>query len=243
MVDIHCHILPGVDDGSESLEQSLDMARLAVRSGVTDIIATPHFQGVRASMELLRRILRRLEQLRRALEREQIPLRLHPGVEILCVPETLELARQKQLPTLGDGNYVLVEFYFDASAGFMDEALETLSRCGYRPVVAHPERYGAVQQDLRLAKRWFDRGYVLQINKGSPLGAFGSRAQETAMEMLHRGVAHVLASDAHGSEHRTPDMEQLALWAEGHLGREYTRILLEENPNRLLRGRDMCPVK
>lgn len=243
MVDIHCHILPGVDDGAYHLEESLEMARLAVRSGVTDIIATPHFQGNRAAMEGLGRILKKLELLRDALAQERIPLRVHPGVEILCLPQTLELARQKRLPTIGEGRYVLVEFYFDADAVFMDDALEELARCGYWPVVAHPERYGAVQRDLGLAQDWFDRGYVLQINKGSPLGAFGPRVQQTAAKMLRMGLAHILASDAHSAERRTTDMDKLVRWTAEHLGPGYTRILLEENPARILKGLPVVPTE
>lgn len=243
MVDIHCHILPQVDDGAYDLEESLRMARLAADSGVTDVFATPHFRGSRDSMELLPRIMDALALLRDGLETEHIKLRLHPGAEILCLPETMELARRGWLPTLGSSDYVLVEFYFDAERAFMDETLSVLRRSGYRPVVAHPERYGAVQSEPGTALRWFEQGYVLQVNKGSPLGAFGSRALRCAQSLLEWGVVHVLASDAHGSGRRTPDMEPLVLWCRDNLGEGYGEILLRENPDRILHGRPMLPVK
>lgn len=240
MIDIHCHILPEVDDGAYCLEESLAMARLAVKSGVTDIITTPHFTGVPEELEAMEHIVRQFRALRSALRQEQIPLQIHPGAEVLCLPQTMQLARDNQLPTLGDSNYVLTEFYFDASWEFMDATLEGLRELGYRPVVAHPERYGAVQRDVQLARSWFDRGFVLQVNKGSVLGAFGRRAEDAALRMLHRGIVHVLASDAHTSQVRTTDLEPARRWCLDHVGRSYTKILLEDNPKRILGGSRMC---
>ena len=243
MVDIHCHIIPEVDDGAWDLDAALEMARIAVRSGVRRIIATPHFKGVPESREALPDMFRQFRLLEAAVRREGIDLELIPGAEILCVPQTLELAHRGQLPTLGRSRYVLVEFYFDASSEFLDLALEELRSCGYRPVVAHPERYSAVQRDPDLAYRWFRRGIVLQINKGSVLGVFGRRAEDTAVRLLHRGLAHVIASDAHSPERRTTDLSLVRRWAMENLGREYTRILLEDNPARISRGESECEVR
>lgn len=243
MVDIHCHILPEVDDGAWDLETAMEMARMAVRSGTKRIIATPHFQGVPESLEQIPDILHQYQRLQRAIQREKLELELLPGAEILCVPQTLELARMGRLPTLGNSRYVLTEFYFDASWEFMDSTLSQLQELGYQSVVAHPERYGAIQRDPHRASSWFERGIVLQVNKGSVLGAFGRRAEETAVRLLYRGNVHVIASDAHSPERRTPDMTAVREWAREHLGREYAKILLEDNPGRITRGRPMCQVR
>ena len=240
MVDIHCHILPEVDDGAWDLDAAREMARMAVRCGVTHIITTPHFKGEQQSIDDLPYILHQFRQLQNALKKETPQLELIPGAEVLCLPQTLELARVGQLPTLGDSRYVLTEFYFDASRQFMDATLDSLRSMGYQPVVAHPERYGAVQREPGLAQSWFDRGIVLQINKGSFLGAFGHRAEDTAIRLLYRGTAHIIASDAHSPLRRTTDLSAARDWAVDHLGREYTKILLEENPGRIVRGRPMC---
>lgn len=242
MVDVHCHIVPEVDDGAWNMDAAMEMARIAVHSGVRRIIATPHFRGVPESLEELPDILRQFMRLQAAIRREGLELELIPGVEILCVPQTLEMARRGRLPLLGRSRYVLVEFYFDASAEFLDMALEELCECGYKPVVAHPERYDAVQRDPTLVRNWFRRGIVLQVNKGSVLGAFGRRVEETALRLLHRGLIHVIASDAHGPKRRTTDLSQVRQWALENLGREYTRILLEDNPARISRGEPMCEV-
>jgi protein-tyrosine phosphatase len=236
MIDIHCHILPAYDDGANDLEEALEMARLAAYSGVTEIIVTPHFDGDLAEIEQLPQIQRQFELLSTAVERAGIPVKFHPGAEILCVPETVELAENHQLPTLGDTKYVLTEFYFDESFGFMDDMLSRLLLCGYRPVVAHPERYGAIQRDPSLLRRWVRQGCGVQLNKGSILGTLGVRPEETANEILAMGLAHLIASDAHGSHSRTPHMGQLMEWAEECCDEEDAAMLLEEDPRRLLRG-------
>ncbi len=242
MTDIHCHILPGFDDGSGSLAESLAMARMAAATGVSAMVATPHFPGRADSLERLPELMEKFSTLREAVAREEIPLRLIPGAEILCLPETAELARQRLLPTIGDTSYFLTEFYFNAQGSFMTEMLAELAAAGYRPVVAHPERYRAVQQDMGLMEHWFRSGFVLQLNKGSVLGAFGPQVQRTALEIASRGLAHLIASDAHGAESRTPHMGRLRRWVDDHCDPEYAEILLERNPARLVEDREMVPV-
>ena len=243
MVDIHCHILPEVDDGAWDLEAAVDMAKIARDSGVKKIITTPHFKGEPKSLEAVGFLMHQRRLLQSRLKREKIEVELLPGAEVLCVPQTMELAKTGRLPTLGTGRYVLTEFYFDASAGFMDETLHGLRQMGYLPVVAHPERYGAVQRDPELAARWFHRGIVLQVNKGSVLGAFGRRAEDAAVRMLCRGNAHLFAGDAHGPHVRTTDLQPVRHWCLDHLGQAYTKILLEDNPGRIAAGKPMCKVR
>ena len=243
MVDIHCHILPEVDDGAWDMEAAVDMAKIARDSGVKKIITTPHFKGEPKSLEAVGFLMHQRRLLQSRLKREKIEVELLPGAEVLCVPQTMELAQTGRLPTLGTGRYVLTEFYFDASAGFMDETLHGLRQMGYLPVVAHPERYGAVQRDPELAARWFHRGIVLQVNKGSVLGAFGRRAEDAAVRMLCRGNAHIIASDAHSPEVRTTDLQPVRHWCLDHLGQAYTKILLEDNPGRIAAGKPMCKVR
>ena len=113
MIDIHCHILPMIDDGASDWSESLAMARLAVTSGVAAIVATPHFQGDLQGLEMMPKLLSRYEKLVQLLARQQIPLKLFPGAEILCTPETVSMAQQHMLPTLGNSNYLLTEFFFN----------------------------------------------------------------------------------------------------------------------------------
>lgn len=237
MIDIHCHILPDIDDGASCMEEALEMARLALESGVTDVIATPHFRGEAESLPQLAAFERRCRQLTEALTEAKLPLRIHRGAEILCLPQTPQLAQKKLLPTLGKTDYVLVEFFFDETFAVMDQMLEKLAACGYRIVVAHPERYAAVQEAPHRLEKWARAGYVLQMNKGSILGRFGSRTRQAAHDLLGMGVVHLLASDGHSARHRTPHMGAITRWAEENCTRDYAEILLERNPGRVLQGR------
>ena len=239
MIDIHCHILPGFDDGAADLRDAMAMARIAAVSGTTEIIATPHFPGEEASLEQLGLLLSRYARLEQAIAREKLPLKLHPGAEILCLPQTPRLAKQRKLPTLGSTNYLLCEFFFNESRVYMDEMLRFLTGCCYRIVVAHPERYEAVQTDPGLAAQWFRAGYVLQLNKGSLLGYFGKRVQSTAIALLEGGLVHLIATDAHSPHRRTTNMRHLRSWLENRCSEAYILLLLEENPTRLIKGRKM----
>jgi protein-tyrosine phosphatase len=231
-----------LDDGAVSLEESLEMARMAAESGVTDIIATPHFRGEPDSLDMIEEIDHRCYVLREALIRNEVPVQIHKGAEILCTPQTPAMARQGLLPTLGDTQYVLTEFYFNESFGFMDSCLRKLALCGYIPVVAHPERYEAVQWDPELLWGWSDAGYVLQINKGSVLGTLGVGAEQAAHELLEMGLAHLFASDAHSCERRTPNMDGLRRWAKEYCDPECAEILLRENPEQILKGLPIVPL-
>ena len=243
MTDVHCHILPNLDDGAEGMEDAIAMARIAADCGVRNIIATSHFRGLESELPRLSRFVRRLEALKEALRRAEIPVEVHPGAEILCLPETVELARQGNLPTLGHSRYVLCEFFFDAPYEYMDEILEGIARAGYRVVVAHPERYEAIIRDPRGAERWFRRGYLIQLNKGSVLGAFGGRVQAASRWLLDGGLVHMIASDAHSPRKRTTDLSLLRTWLLERYPERYVRLLLEENPGRLLRGQSMVPTE
>ena len=242
MIDIHCHILPMIDDGASDWSESLAMARLAVTSGVAAIVATPHFQGDLQGLEMMPKLLSRYEKLVQLLARQQIPLKLFPGAEILCTPETVSMAQQHMLPTLGNSNYLLTEFFFNESAEFMSDTLSALAECGYRPVIAHPERYEAVQQSTELIEQLFFQGMVIQMDKSSLMGNFGSEVQETAQWILRSGLAHIIASDAHSIHHRTTDMMGLREYLQENCPPRYVQVLLKENPARIVTNQDMFPT-
>lgn len=239
LVDIHCHILPELDDGASSPDEAIAMAHLAATSGVTAIVATPHFPGKHSSMERIAPLLDRFDWFRRAIRSQQLPLKLYPGAEILCLPETISLAEQKSLPTLGNSSYLLTEFFFDESIHKMDTLLSGLAGCGYTPIVAHPERYHAIQADPAHLKLWHEKGYGLQLNKGSILGTFGSDPQNAALAALEMRTVHMIASDAHSARHRTPHMGAVQSWMADNYTPEYARLLLEQNPARVISGKNL----
>ena len=236
MVDIHCHILPYVDDGSDSMEDSLEMARMAAASGITAIIATPHCNLPYTEEKNYRSqiLARRFIELQHAIQEADIPLRIYPGAEVLCTPEVPELLQQNLLLTLAGSNYLLVEFFFDENLDYMDEMLNAIAAEGYIPIVAHPERYETIQRTPHILERWFRKGWVIQLNKGSILGRLGRQAELTADWILAHGLAHTVASDAHSPHFRTTDMTELTEYLQQICQPEYVDILLNINPSRIL---------
>ena len=238
MIDLHSHILPEQDDGAQSLRDSMEMARMAVESGIIAMVATPHCVGDRS-----REVLGAWKLLREALEENHVPLKLLPGMEIFGTPDTARLLQEKKLFTLNGSRYPLIEFSFRSDGEEETGILRSVCRAGYRPVVAHPERYAYVQEDPELINRWQKMGCLFQVNRGSLLGRFGRREQRMAVELVDRGFATVVASDAHSAHVRTPwmkDVQQL-------LSREFSpvcaEVLLRENPRRILKNQELPPVQ
>lgn len=236
MIDLHCHILPGVDDGAPDMDAALEMARMAAGSGVSTIVATPHCNLPGSDSKNYRSsyLDDQFSLLQSHIRAAQLPLTVLPGAEVLCTPEVPDLLRQGQLLTLAGSDYLLLEFFFDESLEYMDDMLQAISALGITPVIAHPERYEAVQHTPHVLQRWFYHDYIIQLNKGSILGRLGRRAQRTADWILSRGLAHVVASDAHSPEMRTPDMTQLYQYLSEVCVPEYVDILLQDNPTRIL---------
>ena len=237
MIDIHAHILPEVDDGSDSLETSLEMANMAVMSGVTAVVATPHCNipddECIQDAEEMRYAVRAF---RKELEDHQIPLRIYEGMEIFGAENTVERFRRQELATLNRSVYPLVEFPFMYYAGEATGLLRSLISLGLRPIVAHPERYDYIQEDPALLNIWFSMGCYLQVNRGSLTGRFGEQIEDLSLAMLDRGFVSFIASDAHSSEFRTTWMRDVKELTEDMMGEDYAHRLLFDNPSHMLRN-------
>lgn len=236
MIDLHCHIIPMVDDGAQSAEVACRMALHAVRSGVDTIVATPHANLDPDQPNLRGHRYDEFFSLFRALLRQHgIPLRLLPGTELFAHPNNLDwLLRDRRVVTLNHSRYLLTEFRFHSRGSEITAALDRITRYGYVPVVAHPERYTAVQNDARLAAQWFAKGYILQLNKGSLLGRLGAAAERSSHELLSLGLAHVIASDAHDTQYRPTGFVSLLPFLERRCAPEYIELLLETNPQHII---------
>ena len=164
--DLHCHILPTMDDGSPDFETSVAMAKMAFASGVTKIAATPHSNLGDEDMNLrCREIRHRTAMLRDALSQSRVPVKILTGMELLIGPNLPEIIENKSFLTIGESNYLLGEFDFGEDGGFMEDALFYIMENGLIPVLAHPERYAAVQHDPARVADWFERGVIIQVNK------------------------------------------------------------------------------
>lgn len=238
MIDLHCHILPNLDDGASSLEESLAMARLALESGVTAMAATPHCAEGGA-----REVRDRVLLLREALEDAGLPLRIYMGMEVFGTPETARLLRSGRLLTLNGSRYPLVEFPFRGTGREETRILTDVLQAGFVPVVAHPERYAYIQEQPRLLNYWKDMGCLFQVNRGSLTGRFGSAARDTGMELVKRGFAAVVASDGHSARMRTPWMEDVRRLLEQEISAQAAEYLLRIHPSLILRNQPIDPAE
>lgn len=232
MIDLHCHIIPWIDDGAKNAALACAMAEHALRSGVDTIVATPHCMYPNFCK---RSYTYALAMLRALLQQQGIPLKLLPGAEVFAHPSHLAaLLDEHQLVTLNHSRYLLVEFDFSASGRSISKLLDAIAARSFIPVIAHPERYAAVQAAPRLAAQWFHQGYLLQLNKGSLLGRLGTRAQQTGLLLLRHGFADVIASDAHDMKYRPSGFQSLLPVLHRLCPEEYVHLLLDGNPRRIL---------
>lgn len=237
MIDLHSHILPEQDDGAQSLRDSLAMARMAVDSGIAAVVATPHCVEDRT-----REVYAAWQLLREALQENGIPLKLYLGMEIFGTANTAQMLRDGRLFTLNGSRYPLIEFSFHSDGDEESWILRSVCKSGFRPVVAHPERYTYVQREPEILNRWCRMGCLLQVNRGSLLGRFGRHSQETAFELVERGFATAVASDAHSARVRTPWMEDVWKLLSQEVSPRCARMLLKENPGKILKNEDIPPV-
>ena len=237
MIDLHSHILPGLDDGAQSLQDSLAMARTALDSGITAVVATPHCADDRR-----REVYDSWLFLREALGECEIPLQLHLGMEIFGTPDTARMLRDGMLYTLNGSRYPLIEFSFHSDGEEETEILESICQAGFRPIVAHPERYSYVQQAPKILNDWCRMGCLFQLNRGSLMGRFGRRVQHTAVMLLERGFVTVIASDAHSARVRTPWMEDIRQVLTQEISEDCARLLLQDYPNRIIHNEDLQPA-
>ena len=238
MIDLHAHIIPGFDDGAQTIEDALDMARTAISSGVRIMTATSHGDFSSCNPQIMIQKYRRgLSALRSAIRRAGLPLRVASGMELLVNESLLHYAEKYPLPSLNGSGYLLVEFYFDIRYREAVRMLEVLRKMGYRLVLAHPERYDFTKQDVSRAAELADSGIILQINKGSLLREFGERSHRAAEWILSRGLAGVVASDAHDPVLRTPDLAEVADVLAMDYGAEAAEVLLKKRPAEILKGK------
>lgn len=230
--DIHTHIIPGIDDGAQTVEKSLQMLECCMASDVTAVALTPHCNVTGVFENYLGpdldEAVRSLRQAARAL-----PVELYTGAEVRVNDRLIPMLQQGKLPTLGGSRYLLTEFPMDCPETGFTEPLGQILEAGYIPLIAHPERYSAVFRAPAIVGPWLDMGCHIQITGGSLSGSFGSRAQSAAEYLLHNDMVCCIASDAHGTSRRS----NFLLDAYDHLtvrySRRYAQSLMWENPMRI----------
>lgn len=252
MIDLHCHILPALDDGPKVIEESLEMARVALAHGVRAIAASPHVLETQSATVHRSQIEQALERLRGRLQQEGIALELHLGAEYYLSQDFPHLMEKHFPPaSLGAGRYVLVELpmthvppylqYSELNSGVKHPQLQ--KELPYlRPILAHPERYLEVLRNLQLAENFRNWGYLLQVNLGSLAGRYGRAVRKTAEKMIQAGWVHLVASDAHSAPALAEVLEAGLQRLRKVAGEEGVRLFTEENPARVLQSRPLMAL-
>lgn len=244
MIDIHTHILPGIDDGARDIHDTLHMARMAADIGVTAIVATPHCNLPGGYDNYFgkeyKSVYRSVVQ---AIRREGIEIELYPGMEVFGTYDLPELIVEGKIMPLNQSRYILIEFAFDEDPDFASELLRRVTEVGAKPVIAHAERYEFVQDYPQILYQWRRSGYVIQANRGSFMGRFGSHAQKTVYRLMKHHLISVVASDAHGYQRRTPYL----LDAYAELCRDYPKkwvdMLFWHNPERICSNKPILKLE
>ena len=236
MYDLHAHILPGLDDGAKSMSESLEMARIAAAQGTRAILATPHRKDV-TELHSVAHARTLLDELNSRIRAESIDLEVLPGMENHLdadLPDEIEAGRAL---TINGTDHVLIEMPFFGNPCFVRPTLRRIQTAGLAPVLAHPERIEAFQQDPELLAEFVRDGMLGQITAGSLLGHFGPWVRNFTAELLRRGLAHVMASDTHApSGPRWPGLNEGVEAASAIVGDERAIDLVDAAPSSILRG-------
>jgi protein-tyrosine phosphatase len=229
MIDTHLHILPGVDDGPETTEEALTLAKALVQEGVHTAIATPHYNDLyprRAAAE----ISARADELQQALDQRQIPLRLFAGHEALIGPGLVEDIQVGRLATLNGSRYLLLELWNNDWLPDTERVIFELRAFGIIPIIAHPERYRTIQKNPQRLLSLERQGVLAQLTANSLIGMQGNTARRCAETLLKKGLIQCISSDAHGLSKRPPALVQSLPQVVKLIGKARTQQLIEDCP-------------
>jgi protein-tyrosine phosphatase len=232
MVDIHSHILPGLDDGAQTIEESLEMLDIAAASGTTDIVATPHANGeFRFDPDRVQQLFQDLSR------RKAASIRIHLGCDFhLTYANLLNAIENPSKYTINHHQYLMVELPDLIALTAVKSAINQLIGVGIVPIITHPERNRSLQPELRELERWTASGGRVQVTAQSLLGRFGSAAQRAAGSLMDGNYVHFIASDAHDCVDRTPDLSTAYNYVAAKYGAQRADALFIHNPGATLQG-------
>ena len=236
MIDLHCHLLAGIDDGPDTLEQSLELCRIAVAEGTTHAVVTPHihpgrWENTRDS------IAQKHSSLKATLAEQNIPLQLGFAGEVRLSEQVIHQVAEQQIPFYGTVNgyqIMLLEFPHGHIIPGSINLVEWLLARNIRPLIAHPERNKQIMRDIGLIQPFVDAGCWLQITAGSLTGGFGDNAKTVAWQLLHDDLVKVVASDGHNNKARPPSMKQAFARVSQEYGEERALRLMLDAPESII---------
>lgn len=234
-IDIHCHLLPGVDDGSADMDETLDMLHIAQENGITDMIFTPHYKQGRVGTPcaVIREMIKEVSS--RAAE-EGIAIRIYPGTEIYYNSSLEEKLESGWLATMNGTEFVLVEFSPFETFPYIRNAMDDLFSLGYRPILAHVERYQCMLGSVENVRVLKNMGCHIQVNAGSVAGDYGFKVKHFLKKLLKEQLVDYVGTDAHDRHKRIPAMEKCAETIKKVCDPRYAEEILSGNAGKYLLG-------
>ncbi|WP_163182658.1 tyrosine-protein phosphatase [Neobacillus sedimentimangrovi] len=236
MIDIHCHILPGIDDGANRMEDSLLMAKEAAKEGIRTIIATPHLNSQYDNRKPL--IIEKVEELNQALRQANIEVNILPGQEPRIYGEILEDYEKGDIQTLNSTPYLFIELPSSHVPRYTEKLLFDIQVKGLIPIIVHPERNAELIERPEMLYRFVEKGALTQVTASSLCGYFGKKIKNFSIQLIEANLTHFLASDAHNIRNRTFKMEEAMDLVESEFGIDYI-YLFQENAEYLIEGKNI----
>lgn len=237
IVDIHCHILPGIDDGPNDYEESIRMVSQAIQQGITTIIATPHYPYGKREYEK-EEVFEKVEILKEKINTSGLQCNIYPGMELYLSSKLIqEIDSDKIIPLRKDSKFLLVEFPFHNFSKNLFNILHEINIRGFTPIVAHPERYHFFHDDPSLINNLLQQQVLMQINASSILGENGLKSQRIAIELIKRGLGSFVASDAHSSNWRSIKLYNSFKKLKSIIPRYELKKLFSYNGEKIINGR------
>jgi len=238
MVDLHCHILPGLDDGAATMEESMAMAESAIADGITHVVATPHSNN-RYYFDFAE--VRRLRDQLQAKAGDR--LKIATGCDFHLNPENLESLRKDPAHyCINQRDFLLVEFNEFSIPPSMDQTLHEIQLAAVQPVITHPERNSILRSHPERLKKWVHQGCFVQVTGGALTGGFGAGPQQDALRWISEGLIHFVASDAHNTRSRPHRLQPAYSLVVDRFGEEKARALFQDNPLAAFEGRQLPHV-
>ena len=237
-VDIHCHILPGVDDGSQTPEETKAMLQKAWDEGIQIMVATPHYHKQRGKNDI--ELIKKQLLLTRKLAKEVNPkMQICLGMEIYYGEDVPELLKEGRVVSIRKSRYILVEFSPGDEFQYILNAVRKLQMSGNTVIIAHIERYNCLRKDISNVEYLREMGAYLQVNTGSITGSYGRSVKKFLREVLKAHLVQLVGTDAHGSERRTPKMQEAYKEVVKRCGEEYADQIFGQNAKKVLRNEEI----
>lgn len=236
MIDMHSHVLFDVDDGSSTLEESIEILKQAAHAGISGMVTTPHY--IRGAVTCEKEILnKKFDLLKDQIKKKQIPIELYKGHEVYIDALILKDIDDGKIQTINNSDYILLELPLSQRINNLEELIFELQIKGYRIILAHPERYYFVHEDIHRLDELIENGVLMQMNLCSLTGFYGPGTKETAMKLLKAQMIHLVGSDVHKRDSKNLKLKEPMKILKGIYGSEKSQKVLTENPASVLKNK------